>query len=67
MSHVRPNFADPDYEPTDEELVRLSNEAFAGLGREAEARDRKLRADITAARERALAAFHVRQTATSAS
>lgn len=63
---ARPNFADPDYEPSDEDLVRLSSEAFAGLGAEAETRTRKLRADIRAARERALAAFHARPAATSA-
>ena len=26
----RRNLADPDYEPTDEELVELAHEAFAG-------------------------------------
>ena len=27
----RRNLADPDYEPTDEELVELAHEAFAGV------------------------------------
>lgn len=39
------NFADPDREPTDEELVALSREAFAG---------------VSAAHDRALAAMRER-------
>jgi hypothetical protein len=29
----RRNLADPDYEPTDEDLKQLSAEAFAGVGK----------------------------------
>ncbi len=42
---MRTNFADPDREPTDDELQELSREAFAGVG---------------AAHDRALAALEER-------
>ena len=45
IGHMATNLADPDREPTDEELQQLSREAFAGV------RD---------ARERALAALRAR-------
>lgn len=33
MAVKRANFADPDYEPTDEDLRELSREAFADVAR----------------------------------
>lgn len=51
------NLADPDFEPSDTELVELSTRAFAEV-REAHARSlAKLRAEIAAARVKALAAL----------
>ena len=40
MKPHRVNFADPDYEPTDEDLEALMKEAFAGIR---EAREESLR------------------------
>ena len=52
-----PNLADPDYEPTDEELQRLSHEAFAPI-REAKAReDEARRQRIEEARNEVLERF----------
>ncbi len=48
------NFADPSYEPTDEELAELMHEAFAGIK---EAREKSLvemRARIATARKAAV-------------
>jgi hypothetical protein len=41
MSDHHRNLADPEYEPSDEDLARLMHEAFAGV---AEAHDESLRA-----------------------
>jgi hypothetical protein len=49
------NLADPDYEPSDEELIGLSKRAFAGLEEAQRARLAKVRSDIARAREEALA------------
>jgi cytochrome c-type biogenesis protein CcmH/NrfG len=38
--------ADPNYEPTDEELRELSREAFAGIGAQDDARLARLREEI---------------------
>lgn len=51
-----PNFADPDFEPTDEDLRALSREAFADVGaRHREALER-LRGEIAALRATATTA-----------
>ena len=52
-----PNLSDPDYEPSDEELVGLSKRAFAGLKDAEDARLQQLRSDLVRAREEALARF----------
>ncbi|HVH41214.1 MAG TPA: hypothetical protein VM925_02690 [Labilithrix sp.] len=44
------NLADPDFEPTDEDLIGLSRRAFAGVRDEHEKALEKLRADIESAR-----------------
>jgi hypothetical protein len=51
----RRNFADPDYEPTDADLMELSAEAFAGVGKAHEAALVKMYAEIEVARKAALA------------
>ena len=59
----RINLADPDFEPTDEQLIGLSHRAFSGV---AEARGlalAKLRAAISAARVQALQAYEARRRA----
>lgn len=48
------NLADPDFEPTDEDLIGLSQRAFAHVRKEHEELRVKLRADIAAAREVAM-------------
>lgn len=40
------NMADPDYEPSDEDLRELSREAFADIGAQHEARLARLRQEI---------------------
>ena len=40
------NFADPDFEPTDEDLIALSKEAFAGVGERRRAALERLRSEI---------------------
>jgi hypothetical protein len=47
--------ADPDYEPSDEELIGLAQRAFAHVKEADRARLEKLRSDIARAREEALA------------
>jgi hypothetical protein len=49
------NFADSDFEPSDEELVQLSVEAFAGLREARERAVRVMRAEIAEERKRVLA------------
>ena len=51
----RVNLADPEAEPTDEQLAGLSARAFAGVGRAHEVALQRIRAEIAAARERVLA------------
>jgi hypothetical protein len=48
------NLGDPDFEPTDEELIELAHRAFADVPRANDAAQAKLRADIAALREEAL-------------
>ncbi len=57
MPQERANFADPSFEPTDEQLVALAREAFADLGEQQRARDERMRALI--AKLRAEAHAHV--------
>lgn len=52
---TRPNLADPDYEPTDEELIGLAQRAFAHVRENHERSLRKLREEIAEERKRALA------------
>jgi len=42
------NMADPDYEPTDEDLARLMQEAFAGVKAANDAALAKIREEIRA-------------------
>jgi hypothetical protein len=46
------NLADPEFEPTDEELRGLSARAFRDVGRRREEALRQLRAQIAARREK---------------
>ncbi len=50
-----PNLADPDFEPSDEELIGLAKRAFAGLREAENARVDDLRRGIARARDEALA------------
>lgn len=54
------NLADPEFEPTDAQLIGLSTRAFAGVREAHEQQLRELRAKIEAARTAALAALAVR-------
>jgi hypothetical protein len=55
VTERRPNLADPDYEPSDEELAGLMKRAFAGLEDAQRARMDKLRANIARLSAEALA------------
>ncbi len=55
MNEPQPNLADPDYEPSDEQLTGLMKRAFAGLKDAERVRLERLRSDIAHAREEALA------------
>jgi hypothetical protein len=48
------NLADPDFEPTDEDLVGLSERAFAHVPQQNAAALARLRAQIAAEREKVL-------------
>lgn len=52
---VHGNLADPDYEPTDEELEELTRSAFAHLAEARREADEKLKAEIARLRAEALA------------
>lgn len=52
---VHGNLADPDYEPTDEELEELSRSAFAHLSSARREADEKLKAEIARLTAEALA------------
>lgn len=54
MTH-RVNLADPNYEPTDEDLQRLSREAFSGLSEQEIEMEARLRREVSALRIEALA------------
>lgn len=45
------NLADPDFEPTDQQLIELSRHAFAGLPEKRRAIDARVREGIRLARE----------------
>ena len=51
---AHPNLADPDFEPTDEQLQELSRAAFAHLGVARRESDEKLRREIAELREQVL-------------
>ena len=51
------NLADPEFEPTDEQLVGLSVRAFAGVRAAHDAALARLRAQISEARDETLRAF----------
>ena len=52
---MQPNLTDPDYEPSDDELIQLSRDAFAGVA-EANARAlEEMHARIAVLRNAALA------------
>lgn len=53
----RPNLADPDFEPTDEQLAELMRRAFAGVPAQLDDNRRKLREQIAAARRQARQRF----------
>jgi hypothetical protein len=48
------NLADPDFEPTDEQLIGLSKRAFAGVTAKYETAFAKLRAEIDVMRAQAM-------------
>lgn len=52
---VHGNLADPDYEPTDEELEELTRSAFAHLAEARREADEKLKAEIARLTTEALA------------
>ena len=54
------NLSDPDFEPTDAQLIGLSTRAFAGVREEHERQLRQLRSTVEAARVAALAALAAR-------
>jgi hypothetical protein len=62
----RINLADPDFEPTDEQLMGLSARAFAGVAQAREQALAKLRADISAARVEAMREYEERRRASAA-
>jgi hypothetical protein len=51
------NLADPDFEPSDEDLIGLSQRAFAGVREQHERVLEKLRAEIELARAEILRQF----------
>jgi hypothetical protein len=56
----RRNFADPDYEPTDEDLAELVHEAFSGLSEAREASLAEMRHRIARLEREARARFDAR-------
>ena len=54
------NLADPEFEPTDAQLIGLSTRAFAGVREEHERQLRQLRSTVEAARAVALSALAAR-------
>ena len=55
VNAAQPNLADPDYEPSDEQITGLMKRGFAGLKDAERVRLERLRSDIAQAREEALA------------
>jgi hypothetical protein len=62
----RINLADPNFEPTDEQLMGLSARAFAGVAQAREHALAKLRTAISVARVQALRDYEERQRALAA-
>lgn len=60
MANRQLNLADPECEPTDEELIGLAHRAFAGLREAAAHRAASLRNELAEARTEALARFAAR-------
>lgn len=56
----RIDLADPDFEPSDAQLIGLSTRAFAGVRETREQSQRDLRAKVEKARAAALAALEAR-------
>jgi hypothetical protein len=59
------NLADPDFEPTDEQLIGLSKRAFAGVAARYSAALAKLHADIQVMSAQAMRDLAVREAARS--
>lgn len=57
------NLADPDFEPTDEQLIGLSKRAFAGVNDRHAAALAKMRAEIDATRGQVMKDLAARQAA----
>ena len=55
------DLANPDFEPTDEQLMQLSKVAFADLHNVNEQRLRQLRSSVLEARAEAFTAFRLRK------
>jgi hypothetical protein len=55
------NLADPNFEPTDEQLMQLSREAFAGIQKTTEENNQQLRTRIAHARAEAFKRFQARK------
>ena len=59
----RINLADPDFEPTDEQRIGLSERAFSGVAQARGLAQARLRAAISAARVQAVQAYEERRRA----
>lgn len=59
------NLADPEFEPTDEQLIGLSKRAFAGVAAKYEAAFAKFRAEIEVTRAQVMKNFAAREAARS--
>jgi hypothetical protein len=57
------NFADPDYEPTDEDFAELMREAFAGIAEAREQSLREMHRHIAELQRKALAEFRASRAA----
>jgi len=55
-----PNIADPEVEPSDEQLIELSARAFSSVRAERERVNQELRSRVAAARAAALASLAAR-------
>jgi hypothetical protein len=57
---MRRNFADPEYEPSDEDLAELIHETFAGIAEAREESLRQMRERIARAQEEVMRTFFPR-------